>query len=62
MLFYHRFDIVAVNLKVAMGEDAVEIDNKLLEVMRPFVAKLRSIGILQNRDYRTVWYKSFDAH
>uniref|UniRef100_A0A0A0LMN2 Helicase ATP-binding domain-containing protein n=1 Tax=Cucumis sativus TaxID=3659 RepID=A0A0A0LMN2_CUCSA len=49
-------------IQVAMGEDAVEIDNKLLEVMRPFVAKLRSIGILQNRDYRTVWYKSFDAH
>ncbi|XP_050937808.1 DEAD-box ATP-dependent RNA helicase FANCM isoform X2 [Cucumis melo] len=41
-------------IQVAMGEDAVEIDNKLLEVMRPFVAKLRSIGILQNRDYRTL--------
>lgn len=45
-----------------MGEDAVEINNKLLEVIRPFVAKLRSIGILQNRDYRTVWHKSFDVH
>lgn len=45
-----------------MGEDAVEINNKLLEAIRPFVAKLCSMGVLQDRDYRTVWYKSFDAH
>lgn len=41
-------------IQVAMGEDAVEINNELLEVIRPFVAKLCSIGILQNRDYRTL--------
>lgn len=44
-----------------MGEDAVEINNKLLEVIRPFVAKLCSMGMLQNRDYRTVWYKTLVA-
>ncbi|XP_022152476.1 DEAD-box ATP-dependent RNA helicase FANCM [Momordica charantia] len=48
-------------MQVAMGEDAVEINNKLLEVIRPFVAKLCSMGMLQNRDYRTVWYKTLVA-
>ncbi|XP_038884537.1 DEAD-box ATP-dependent RNA helicase FANCM isoform X3 [Benincasa hispida] len=41
-------------IEVPMGEDADEINNKLLEAMRPFVAKLCSIGILPNRDYRTL--------
>ncbi|KAG6578303.1 DEAD-box ATP-dependent RNA helicase FANCM, partial [Cucurbita argyrosperma subsp. sororia] len=41
-------------IQVAMGEDAVEINNKLLEAIRPFVAKLCSMGVLQDRDYRTL--------
>jgi hypothetical protein len=38
-----------------MGQDAVEINNKFLEVIRPIVARLTNIGAIQNRDYRTVW-------
>jgi hypothetical protein len=38
-----------------MGLDAVEINNKLSEVLRPIVARLCAIGVLQNRDYQTVW-------
>jgi len=41
-----------------MGQDAVEINNKFLEVIRPIVARLTSIGAIQNRDYRTVWLSS----
>ncbi|XP_022939321.1 DEAD-box ATP-dependent RNA helicase FANCM isoform X3 [Cucurbita moschata] len=41
-------------IQVAMGEDAFEINNKLLEAIRPFVAKLCSMGVLQDRDYRTL--------
>lgn len=39
-----------------MGQDAVEINGKLLEVIRPIVARLSAIGVLRNRDYRTVWF------
>jgi Fanconi anemia group M protein len=38
-----------------MGQDAVEINNKLSEVLRPIVGRLCAIGVLQNRDYQTVW-------
>ncbi|XP_058769697.1 DEAD-box ATP-dependent RNA helicase FANCM-like isoform X1 [Vicia villosa] len=41
-------------IQVAMGEDAVEINNKFLEVIRPIVTKLTNIGAIQNRDYRTL--------
>lgn len=41
-----------------MGQDAVEINNKFLEVIHPIVARLTSIGAIQNRDYRTVWLSS----
>ncbi|KAE8022325.1 hypothetical protein FH972_008133 [Carpinus fangiana] len=41
-------------IQVAMGLDAVEINNKLSEVLRPIVARLCAIGVLQNRDYQTL--------
>ncbi|KAM7279588.1 hypothetical protein ACFE04_006722 [Oxalis oulophora] len=41
-------------LEVEMGKDAVEITNLLLEVIRPYVARLSAIGLLQNRDYQTL--------
>lgn len=41
-------------IQVPMGQDAVEINNKFLEVIRPIVARLTSIGAIQNRDYRTL--------
>ncbi|CAL5333513.1 unnamed protein product [Camellia sinensis] len=41
-------------IEVAMGQDAVEINNMLLEVIRPFVARLCSIGVLQSRDFQTL--------
>ncbi|KAK7263791.1 hypothetical protein RJT34_31388 [Clitoria ternatea] len=40
--------------QVAMGQDATEINNKFMEVIRPIVARLTSIGVIQNRDYRTL--------
>ncbi|XP_027355173.1 DEAD-box ATP-dependent RNA helicase FANCM isoform X2 [Abrus precatorius] len=41
-------------IQVAMGQDAVEINSKFMEVIRPIVAKLTNIGVIQNRDYRTL--------
>ena len=38
-----------------MGQDAIEINNVLLEVIRPFVIRLCAVGVLQNRDLQTVW-------
>ena len=37
-----------------MGQDAIEINNVLLEVIRPFVTRLCAVGVLQNRDLKTV--------
>lgn len=37
-----------------MGDEAVEINNLLLEVVRPFVARLCGFGVLQKRDFQTV--------
>ncbi|XP_059630912.1 DEAD-box ATP-dependent RNA helicase FANCM [Cornus florida] len=41
-------------IEVAMGQDADEINNLLSEVIRPFVARLCAIGVLQNRDFQTL--------
>ncbi|KAA8546304.1 hypothetical protein F0562_002957 [Nyssa sinensis] len=41
-------------IEVAMGPAATEINNLLLEVIRPFVARLGAIGVLQNRDFQTL--------
>ncbi|KAL2618007.1 hypothetical protein AAZX31_08G233700 [Glycine max] len=41
-------------IQVAMGPEAVEINNKFMEVIRPIVARLTNIGVIQNRDYRTL--------
>nr|GMD72701.1 DEAD-box ATP-dependent RNA helicase FANCM isoform X1 [Ipomoea batatas] len=38
-------------IKVPMGKDAVEINNLLSDVIRPFAARLSALGVLQNRDY-----------
>nr|CAN79194.1 hypothetical protein VITISV_000236 [Vitis vinifera] len=40
-------------IEVAMGQDAIEINNVLLEVIRPFVIRLCAVGVLQNRDLQT---------
>lgn len=42
-----------------MGQDAVDINKTLLEVIRPYVARLSVIGVLHNRDYQTVWFHMF---
>lgn len=39
-----------------MGNDAVEVNNLILEVIRPYVARLCAIGVLQNRDFQTVCF------
>ncbi|KAJ4964035.1 hypothetical protein NE237_023974 [Protea cynaroides] len=41
-------------VQVAMGKDAIEINNLLLEVIRPFVSRLCAIGVLHNRDFQTL--------
>ncbi|XP_042481041.1 DEAD-box ATP-dependent RNA helicase FANCM isoform X2 [Macadamia integrifolia] len=41
-------------VQVAMGKDATEINNLLLEVIRPFVARLCAIGVLPSRDFQTL--------
>ncbi|MED6114318.1 hypothetical protein PIB30_079116 [Stylosanthes scabra] len=41
-------------IEVPMGQDAEEINEKLLEVIRPIVARLNAIGVIQNRNYRTL--------
>ncbi|GAV57775.1 Helicase_C domain-containing protein/ResIII domain-containing protein [Cephalotus follicularis] len=41
-------------IEVEMGQDAVDINNWLLQVIRPYVARLCAIGLLQNRDYQTL--------
>jgi len=42
-----------------MGPEAVEINNKFMEAIRPIVARLTNIGVIQNRDYRTVRLSAF---
>ncbi|XP_073052699.1 DEAD-box ATP-dependent RNA helicase FANCM isoform X1 [Primulina eburnea] len=37
-------------IEVAMGDEAVEISNLLLEVVRPFAARLCALGVLQKID------------
>ncbi|KAL0437937.1 UNVERIFIED_CONTAM: DEAD-box ATP-dependent RNA helicase FANCM [Sesamum latifolium] len=41
-------------IEVAMGDEAVQINNLLLEVVRPFVARLCAFGVLQKRDFQTL--------
>ncbi|KAK2967021.1 hypothetical protein RJ640_003377 [Escallonia rubra] len=41
-------------IQVALGPDAVEINNLLLQVIRPFVARLCAVGVLQKRDFQTL--------
>ncbi|XP_011096497.1 uncharacterized protein LOC105175667 [Sesamum indicum] len=41
-------------IEVAMGVEAVEINNLLLEVVRPFVGRLCAFGVLQKRDFQTL--------
>ncbi|KZV33093.1 Fanconi anemia group M protein [Dorcoceras hygrometricum] len=39
-------------IEVAMGDEAVEISNLLLDVKRPFAARLCALGVLQNIDFQ----------
>ncbi|XWS24799.1 hypothetical protein CRYUN_Cryun27aG0015700 [Craigia yunnanensis] len=41
-------------IEVPLGQDAAEVNNWLLEVIRPYVARLHAIGLIQNRDYQTL--------
>ncbi|KAE8693513.1 DEAD/DEAH box RNA helicase family protein, putative isoform 2 [Hibiscus syriacus] len=41
-------------IEVPLGQDALEVNNKLLEVIRPYVARLHANGLIQNRDYQTL--------
>lgn len=48
--------LIYVNFQVAMSEDASVINNLLLEGIRPYVARLCTIGVLHNRDAAKVCY------
>ncbi|KAL3845636.1 hypothetical protein ACJIZ3_003039 [Penstemon smallii] len=41
-------------VQVAMGDEAVKTNDLLLEVVRPFVARLSTLGVLQKRDFQTL--------
>ncbi|XVF63305.1 hypothetical protein PTKIN_Ptkin09bG0077300 [Pterospermum kingtungense] len=41
-------------IEVPLGQDAAEVNNCLLEVIRPYVARLHAVGLIQNRDYQTL--------
>ncbi|EXB22639.1 Fanconi anemia group M protein [Morus notabilis] len=41
-------------IQVPMGQDAVEINDKLLEVIRPHFLRLRGMQVLHDRDYKTL--------
>ncbi|KAK0577324.1 hypothetical protein LWI29_031299 [Acer saccharum] len=41
-------------MEVAMGQDAAEITNLLLDIIRPYVNRLSTFGLLQNRDCQTL--------
>ncbi|KAF9670622.1 hypothetical protein SADUNF_Sadunf13G0088000 [Salix dunnii] len=41
-------------IEVALGKDAVDINKWLVEVIRPYVTRLSTLGLLQNRDYQTL--------
>ncbi|XP_010543518.1 PREDICTED: ATP-dependent DNA helicase mph1 isoform X2 [Tarenaya hassleriana] len=40
-------------IEVPLGRDADEINKRLLDVIRPYAARLSSFGLIQNRDYQT---------
>ncbi|TVU26154.1 hypothetical protein EJB05_28690, partial [Eragrostis curvula] len=41
-------------VKVPFGSDATEIDNMLLDIMRPRLNRLRDAGVIDHRDYANV--------
>ncbi|GAB4844800.1 hypothetical protein Ancab_038187 [Ancistrocladus abbreviatus] len=41
-------------MEVPMGQNAIEINNLLLDVIRPIAARLCTMGVLQNRDFQTL--------
>ncbi|XVF12054.1 hypothetical protein REPUB_Repub08aG0081600 [Reevesia pubescens] len=43
-------------IEVPLRQDATEVNNYLLEVIRPYVARLHAIGLIQSKDYQTVWF------
>lgn len=45
--------------QVPLGQDVIEINNRLLEVIRPYVTRLYSFGLIHNRDYQTVRFHLF---
>ncbi|GMH22406.1 hypothetical protein Nepgr_024249 [Nepenthes gracilis] len=41
-------------LEVPMGQNAIAVNNLLLDVIRPIAARLCTMGLLQNRDFQTL--------
>ncbi|VFQ90431.1 unnamed protein product [Cuscuta campestris] len=50
----HVHDRKIEHIKVAMGQEADEINNLLMDVILPFAARLSAFGVLPNRNYQTL--------
>ncbi|CAN6454437.1 unnamed protein product [Victoria cruziana] len=49
-------------IEVAMSNDAVKINNLLLEAIQPFVSRLCGFGVLQHRDLSTEKYGEAEGY
>ncbi|KAJ0235600.1 DEAD-box ATP-dependent RNA helicase FANCM [Hirschfeldia incana] len=41
-------------IQVPLGKDADEVSKRLLDVIRPYAARLKNFGVILNRDYQTL--------
>ncbi|KAL0351339.1 UNVERIFIED_CONTAM: DEAD-box ATP-dependent RNA helicase FANCM [Sesamum calycinum] len=52
--YFLLWQSVRNSVRLLWGDEAVEINNLLLEVVRPFVGRLCAFGVLQKRDFQTL--------
>ncbi|KAL8172565.1 hypothetical protein V2J09_024369 [Rumex salicifolius] len=50
--YVHNRKLDLIEVKVPLGQDAVDVSNLLLDVIRPMAARLFSMGVLPNRDFQ----------
>jgi Fanconi anemia group M protein len=54
-----RFSVLwnlPVSVQVPVGSDTVQVNEKLLEIIRPYIAQLRAAGVIDNRDAENVCF------
>ncbi|CAN8285643.1 unnamed protein product [Cochlearia groenlandica] len=47
-------DRIVELIEVPLGKDADEVSKRLLDVIRPYAARLKNFGVVLNRDYQTL--------